>query len=84
MTNMIRGADVLEMLLPNGGWVIYGNDYESIKFLECEPITKKQFEDGFAQYNALKTQEAEAKATAKAALLAQLGITEEQAKLLLS
>ena len=28
--------------------------------------------------------EAEAKATAKAALLAQLGITEEQAKLLLS
>ena len=44
----------------------------------------------FAQYEADKAAqataqaEAEAKATAKAALLAQLGITEEQAKLLLS
>jgi hypothetical protein len=34
--------------------------------------------------NAAAQAEAEAKATAKAALLAQLGITEEQAKLLLS
>ena len=33
---------------------------------------------------AVKTAEEQAKATAKAALLAQLGITEEQAKLLLS
>ena len=33
---------------------------------------------------AIKVAEAAAKATAKAALLAQLGITEEQAKLLLS
>jgi hypothetical protein len=33
---------------------------------------------------AARKAEAEAKATAKAALLAQLGITEEQAKLLLS
>jgi hypothetical protein len=33
---------------------------------------------------AIEQAEAEAKATAKAALLAQLGITEEQAKLLLS
>jgi hypothetical protein len=33
---------------------------------------------------AAELAEAEAKATAKAALLAQLGITEEQAKLLLS
>ena len=36
-----------------------------------------------ADSDALKA-EAQAKATAKAALLAQLGITEEQAKLLLS
>jgi Mg/Co/Ni transporter MgtE len=36
-----------------------------------------------ANYEAAKT-EAEARATTKAALLAQLGITEEQAKLLLS
>ncbi len=83
MTNMIRGADVLEMLLPNGGWVIYGNDYESIKFLECEPITKKQFEDGFAQYNALKTQEAEEKEAARQAILDRLGLNADEVKLLL-
>ena len=37
-----------------------------------------------ADYQAQIEAEAAAKATAKAALLAQLGITEEQAKLLLS
>jgi hypothetical protein len=40
----------------------------------------------YAERQAIEAEkaEAEAKATAKAALLAQLGITEEQAKLLLS
>ena len=42
-----------------------------------------QYEAEQAAYAAAQA-EAEAKATAKAALLAQLGITEEQAKLLLS
>lgn len=42
-----------------------------------------QYEKEQAEYAAIKA-EAEAKAQAKAALLAQLGITEEQAKLLLS
>jgi hypothetical protein len=42
-----------------------------------------QYEIDQAAHIARKA-EAEAKATAKAALLAQLGITEEQAKLLLS
>ena len=42
-----------------------------------------QYQIDQADYQAQKA-EAEAKATAKAALLAQLGITEEQAKLLLS
>jgi len=81
---MAKGGEVLSMLLPNGGWYIVGDDYASIKFLECEPITKKQFEDGFAQYDAWKAEQEQAKASAKAALLTQLGITAEQAKLLLS
>jgi len=42
-----------------------------------------QYKKDQADYQAQKA-EAEAKTTAKAALLAQLGITEEQAKLLLS
>jgi hypothetical protein len=55
-----------------------------------EVIDREMNDDEFAQYEANKAAqaiavaEAEAKATAKAALLAQLGITEEQAKLLLS
>ena len=43
----------------------------------------KEYENSTSYY-AVKQAEAEAKAQAKAALLEQLGITEEQAKLLLS
>jgi hypothetical protein len=55
-----------------------------------EVIDREMTDQEFAAYEAeqaaeaAKQAEAEAKATAKAALLAQLGITEEQAKLLLS
>ena len=55
-----------------------------------EVIDREMTNAEFAIYEAdqaaraAKQAEAEAKATAKAALLAQLGITEEQAKLLLS
>jgi hypothetical protein len=80
---MTKGADVLQMLIPNGGWIITGNDYEGIEFLECEPITKKQFEDGFAQYNAWKSQQDTAKAAQRQAVLDRLGITQEEAQLLL-
>ena len=53
-------------------------------------IDREMNDTEFAQYeadqaeNAIAQAKAEAKATAKAALLAQLGITAEQAKLLLS
>jgi hypothetical protein len=55
-----------------------------------EIIDREMTDDEFAQYQAdqaaflAEKTEAETKAQAKAALLAQLGITEEQAKLLLS
>jgi hypothetical protein len=80
---MITGSQVLEMLIPSGGWVITGNDFEGIQFFECEPITKKEFEDGFKKYESWVAVEATAKAEAKAALLDRLGISEEEAKLLL-
>jgi hypothetical protein len=81
---MQKGADVLSMLIPNGGWVISGDKFEGIQFLECEPITKKQFEDGFAQYDSWKAEQESAKAATKAELLARLGISAEEAVLLLS
>ena len=81
---MAQGSDVLSMLLPDGGWAIRGDEYEDIDFLECEPITKAQFEAGFAQYDAWKVQQDAVQAAAKTALLDRLGITADEAKLLLS
>jgi hypothetical protein len=80
---MAQANEVLRMLIPQGGWVITGNEYEGIQFIECEPITKKEFEAGFAKYDALKAKEDAAKASNKTALLTRLGITEEEAQLLL-
>ena len=77
---MAKSSDVLTMLIPNGGWFQSGETYEGIKFLECEPITKKQFTDGFAQYDAWKAEQDAAKVAAKQsaqAKLAALGLTVE-------
>jgi DNA-binding protein YbaB len=54
---------------------------EIIRDANAEEIAQMEIDAANA---ATRQAEAEAKATAKAALLAQLGITEEQAKLLLS
>ena len=80
---MAQSFEVLRMLIPNGGWVQTGDTYEGITFIEAEPITKKQFTDGFAQFDAWKTKQDEEKTSAKSALLAKLGITEDESKLLL-
>jgi hypothetical protein len=37
---MAKCYEVLSMLIPNGGYVQVGEEYEGIQFLECEPITK--------------------------------------------
>ncbi len=81
---MAKAGEVLSMLIPTGGWYVAGNDYEGIQFLDCEPITKEQFEAGFAQYDSWKAEQDAVKATAKTALLERLGITEDEAKLLLA
>ncbi len=81
---MAKGGEVLSMLIPTGGWVITGNDYENIQFIEATPITKKQFTDGFAEYDAWKAEQDAAQAAAKTALLDRLGISADEAKLLLS
>tara|TARA_R110002126_G_scaffold57128_1_gene151834 strand:- start:351 stop:605 length:255 start_codon:yes stop_codon:yes gene_type:complete len=82
---MATGANVLGLLIPQGGWVITGNDYEGIQFLECEPITKAQFTAGFAKYDAWKAEQdvkAEAAVVAATAKLAALGLTADDLKAL--
>lgn len=82
---MAKGGEVLEMLIPTGGWVISGDDFDSIRYDDgVKPITKKQFEDGFAKVDAWKAQEEAARASKKAELLTRLGITQEEAFLLLA
>jgi hypothetical protein len=81
---MAKGYEVLTMLLPQGGWAMTGEDWEGVEFFEATPITKEQFEAGFAQYDAWKAEQDSTKATAKAELLERLGITADEAKLLLA
>ena len=81
---MAKGSEVLNMLIPNGGWVISGEEYSGITFLECEPITEEQFLAGFAKVDKFKADQLKAHETAKAASLTKLGITAEEAVLLLS
>lgn len=82
---MATVQNVLGMLIPNGGYVARGDEYEGIEFIECEPITKAQYEAGFAQYDAWKTAQDAQAAADKAALLAKLaalGLTTNDLKAL--
>ena len=81
---MAKSYEVLNFLIPNGGYIQVGEEYEGITFLQCEPISKEEYQAGFGQFDAWKVQqqaEAEAK---KQALLDRLGISAEEARLLLS
>ena len=82
---MARPTDVLNMLIPQGGWTMSGDEYEGIQFIECDPITKTQFEAGFAQFDAWKAEQ-DAQAVAKKqdaqAKLAALGLTADDLKAL--
>ena len=81
---MATGGEVLSMLCPDTEWVIYGDDYDSIQWIEGPKVTKAQFEAGFVAYDNWKSQQEAANAAAKSALLTRLGITEDEARLLLS
>ena len=82
---MAKSAEVLAMLIPNGGYTQIGEDYEGITFIEAEPITKKQWQDGFAQYDAWKAEkdaELAAKKSEAEAKLESLGLTLDDLKVL--
>lgn len=77
---MAKSYQVLSMLIPNGGYIQVGETYEGIQFLECEPITKEEYEAGFAKYDAWVIEQEQEKAKAKAiaqAKLTALGLTIE-------
>jgi hypothetical protein len=52
---MARGSEVLTMLCPLGGWVIYGDDFADITWMdEAAKCTKEQFVAGFEQFDQWK------------------------------
>jgi len=82
---MTTSTQVLQMLIPEGGWATIGNDYEGIQFIDCEPITKEQFEAGFAEYDAWKAEQDAQTAADKASATAKLealGLTTDDLKAL--
>jgi hypothetical protein len=82
---MATGSDVLNMLLPQGGWIIVGDDFDGITWVDERPrCTKAKFEAGFAQYDSFKAAQDLDNVTKKEALLTKLGITTDEAALLLS
>jgi len=81
---MATSQQVLGMLIPNGGWVQVGDTYEGITFLECEPITKEQYLAGFDAFDEYKADKEASAIAKKNELLDRLGITAEEAALLLA
>jgi len=75
----------IRKLKPNAEFSYTDNDYSTIKWdvLDGDAPTQKEIDAAIKEVKADQIAEAEAKATARAALLTRLGITAEEAQLLL-
>jgi len=73
----------IQFIRPNAQFVLAGDDLTWCDEEQTEP-TETEIQAGWVAYQAAQIAEAEAKAAQKAALLDRLGITEEEAKLLLA
>ena len=78
-------SDAILKLKPNAQFVYYGSDYSTIKWdvLEGDAPTQAEIDAAIEQVKADEITQAEAKATQRQALLSRLGITEEEARILL-
>ena len=76
--------EVIHMLRPNAEYTIRNRDFTTLQFFDDTVLTQAEYKAGLAKYQALKIEQESAAAAAKAALLTKLGITEDEAKLLLS
>ena len=83
---MATATDVLNYLLPQGGWLLSGDDFDGITWVDDRPrCTKAEFEAGFVQFDAFKAQQEAAAVAAKDAAqakLAALGLTADDLKAL--
>ena len=79
-------VEAIRLLKPTAEFSFNDNDYSTIKWdvLEGKAPTQAQIDAAIEQVKADEIAEAETQAIAKAALLDRLGITKDEAKLLLS
>ncbi len=79
-------VQAIRKLKPSSEFSFSDNDYATIKWdlLEGDAPTQKEIDAAIKEIKADEAQAEATKATAKAALLDRLGITAEEAKLLLS
>lgn len=75
----------LNVLRPNSEWSLIDDDYSNIEWLsnDSKPSAKEVIET-ITKLTKIEQDQAILKAEAKTALLERLGITEDEAKLLLS
>ena len=76
-------SNAISTIRPNAIWTLYGDELTWLDENQTEP-TEAEIEAGLIAYEAAKQAEAQAKAQAKAELLERLGITADEAKLLLA
>jgi hypothetical protein len=76
----------IKLLRPTAQFSFTDNDYTTIKWdvLEGDAPTQAEIDAAIEQVKADEVAQAEAKAAQKAALLDRLGITQDEAKLLLA
>jgi hypothetical protein len=84
MENYLTKA--IKSLKPNAEFTFSNNDYSTIKWhvIEGKAPTKAEIEAEIEKIKIAENNEVDAKASAKAALLERLGITADEANLLLS
>lgn len=80
---MTTATEVMEMIRPQGGWSVSGDSFEGINCFDCNPVTKEEFEIGLTQVDVWKTEQLTEITAKRQALLNRLGITEDEARLLL-
>jgi hypothetical protein len=83
---MTTTSDALLKLRPNTEWVMENNDVSTLIFIKPKNAiapTQDEIDAAIIEIDNSKQVEAEAKATARAAILDRLGITADEAAILL-
>jgi len=80
---MAKHWEVITHLRPEGGVISTGQDFEGIEFVWADPFTKEEYLAAFDIVDAANEAAELAKQTSKQAILDKLGITADEAALLL-